>query len=134
MKNKSHTENENIDIATVATAQKLLEETDTDSRTRTYTKPLDITITILLCAWTVFQLYFSTIGVMSAVSLRAFHCVFLLFFTFLIYPATKKENRNRKVPRWFDFIFIAATVFAFGYLIMYYTRWLTPCLLLSIKI
>lgn len=110
------------DAAAAATAQKLLEETDTDSRTRKYTKPLDTAITILLCAWAVFQLYFSTIGVMSAVNLRAYHCVFLLVFTFLIYPATKKENRKRKLPRWFDFIFIAATVFSFGYLIMHYTQ------------
>ena len=70
-----------------AVAQKLLEEKDTDSRTRTYSGPMGKIITVLLCIWVGFQLYFSTVGMISAVNLRAFHCIFLLLFTFLRYPA-----------------------------------------------
>ncbi len=104
-----------------ALAQKLLEDTDTDSRTRVYTGPTEKVISILLCVWVVFQLYFNTVGVMSAVNLRAFHSIFLLLFAFLLYPAAKKENRKRRFPPVVDFFLIAFALFTFGYFIFHYT-------------
>ncbi|MCI9156180.1 MAG: TRAP transporter permease [Lawsonibacter sp.] len=103
-------------------AQELLEEKEAESRTRTYTGPMGTAITVLLCLWTVFQLYFSTVGLISAVNLRAIHCVFLLVFTFLLYPTYKKENRVRRLPPLWDWVLIALTVLSFGYLILNYTR------------
>lgn len=105
-----------------AKAQQLLEEKEAESRIRTYTGPMGTLLTILLCAWAVFQIYYTTFGVISAVNLRAFHCAFLLCFTFLLYPTYKKEKRLRKLPPVWDMFLIAATVFTFGYLIMNYTR------------
>ncbi len=67
-------------------AQALLEEKEAESRTRTYSGPMGTAVTVLLCIWTVFQLYFTSVGAISAVNLRAFHCIFLLCFTFLLYP------------------------------------------------
>ncbi len=78
-----------------AKAQKILEEKEADSRMRTYTGPLGRAVAVLLCVWTAFQLYFTTIGAISAVNLRAIHCIFLLVFTFLLFP-TFKETRKRK--------------------------------------
>ena len=72
-----------------AKAQQLLEEKEAESRTRTYTGPMGTAVTVLLCVWTAFQLYFSTIGPISAINLRAAHCIFLLAFTFLLYPTCK---------------------------------------------
>ncbi|MBQ7159876.1 MAG: TRAP transporter permease [Treponema sp.] len=103
------------------TAQKLLEETDTDSRTRTYKGVSGIAVTVLLCVWTAFQLYFSTFGVISAVNLRAFHCMFLLLFTFLLYPAHKKENRIRRIPPVYDIVLIVLAVGSFAYFVLNYT-------------
>lgn len=103
-------------------AQELLEEKEAESRIRTYSGPMGTLLTILLCAWAVFQIYFTTFGVMSAVNLRAFHCAFLLCFTFLLYPTYKKEKRLRKLPPVWDIFLIAATIFTFGYLILNYTR------------
>jgi len=103
-------------------AQKLLEEKDSESRTRTYIGPMGTAITVLLCAWAAFQLYFTTFGVISAVNLRAFHCIFLLAFTFLLYPTYKKERRLRKLPPVWDLALIALSVLTFGYLILNYTR------------
>lgn len=103
-------------------AQKLLEEKDSESRLRTYTGPMSIVITILLCVWTGFQLWFSTFGVMSAINLRAFHCIFLMTFTFLLYPSYKKQKRTIKFPPVVDLILIAAAAFTFGYLITHYTE------------
>ena len=50
-----------------AKAQKILEEKEADSRMRTYTGPLGRAVAVLLCVWTAFQLYFTTIGAISAV-------------------------------------------------------------------
>ncbi|MCR5723987.1 MAG: TRAP transporter permease [Treponema sp.] len=107
--------------STEATAQQLLEETDTDSRTRTYRGPAGIAVTVLLCIWTAFQLYFSTVGVISAVNLRAAHSIFLLLFTFLLYPAHRRENRIRRLPPLYDIALILLAVFTFGYLMLHYT-------------
>ena len=103
-------------------AQKLLEEKDSESRTRTYSGPMGTLITILLCFWTLFQLYFNTFGVISAVNLRAFHCIFLLCFTFLLYPTYKKERRRRSLPPVWDLALVVLRIRAFGYLIHNYTR------------
>ncbi len=103
-------------------AQELLEEKESDSRIRTYTGPMGTAVTVLLCLWTLFQLYFTTFGVISAVNLRAFHCIFLLAFTFLLYPTYKKERRLRKLPPVWDMALIALTIITFGYIILNYTR------------
>ena len=103
-------------------AQKLLEEKESESRTRTYSGPMGTAITVLLCAWAVFQLYFTTFGVISAVNLRAFHCIFLLSFTFLLYPTYKKERRARRLPPVWDLALIVLSILTFGYLILNYTR------------
>ncbi len=103
-------------------AQKLLEEKEAESRTRTYTGPVGAAVTVLLCLWTVFQLYYSTIGLISAVNLRAIHCIFLLAFTFLLYPTYKKERRVRRLPPVWDMVLIALSAAFFGYLILNYTR------------
>lgn len=101
-------------------AQELLEEKDSESRLRTFSGPVGIAITVLLCVWTAFQLWFSTFGAISAINLRAFHCIFLLTFTFLLYPSHKKELRTRKFPPIYDLVLIALSIFTFGYLIFNY--------------
>jgi len=82
-----------------AKAQKILEEKEADSRMRTYTGPLGRAVAVLLCVWTAFQLYFTTIGAISAVNLRAIHCIFLLVFTFLLFPTFKKEKRKKNASK-----------------------------------
>ena len=73
---------ESKDLPAQQKAQELLEEQDADFRMRVYTGPMNRLIIILLCVWTCFQLYFTTLGAISAINLRAFHCMFLLLFTF----------------------------------------------------
>ena len=104
------------------TAQRLLEEKEAESRVRTYMGPTGKVITVLLCVWTVIQLYYSTIGLISATSLRAIHTIFLLAFTFLLYPTYKKERRVRKLPPVWDIALIGLSVAVFGYLILNYDR------------
>lgn len=104
------------------TAKKLLEEKDSESRLRNYSGPMGIIVSVCLCLWTGFQLYYSTVGVISAINLRAFHCIFLLAFTFLLYPSFKSQKRNRKFPPVEDILLTGAGIFSFGYLILHYTE------------
>ncbi|MGI6694720.1 MAG: TRAP transporter permease [Christensenellales bacterium] len=103
-------------------AQALLEEVDTESRFRKYKGGWDKLIVVFSLIWVVFQLYFTTIGTMEAITFRAYHVLFLMLYCFMIYPAYKKENRKRKLPSIFDFVCMAAAIFVFGYLILNYTR------------
>ena len=103
-------------------ARKMLEDKDADSRMRIYEGPLGKAIIVLLCVWTAFQLYFTTIGAISAINLRAIHCIFLLLFTFLLFPTYKKEKRRRKLPPILDWVFILGSIGSFTYLILNYTR------------
>ena len=95
-------------------AQAMLEEKEADSRMRTYNGPMGKLIVGMLCLWTVFQLYFTTIGSISAINLRAFHCIFLLVFTFLLFPTYKKEKRIRTMPPLWDILCIVLSVGTFG--------------------
>ena len=65
---------------------------------RTYTGKTHIVITVLMILWVVFQLWFSTFGIMASASLRASHCLFLLLFAFLLYPARKNGESNLTRP------------------------------------
>lgn len=105
-----------------AKAQQLLEEKEAESRMRNYHGFMGKAIVGLLCLWTIFQLYFTTVGAISAINLRAFHCMFLLTFTFLLFPTYKKEKRKRSLPPIWDIAFIIAGLGAFGYLVLNYTR------------
>ena len=87
---------------------------------RVYKGKTDTAITVLMVCWVAFQLWFSTFGIMSAVILRACHCLFLLMFTFLLYPPVRKENRELNRPPVTDLVLIATAFFAFGYLILTY--------------
>lgn len=113
-------ENEYADIE--QKAQALLEEKDSEARMRTYTGLFGKIVTVGLCVWTLFQLYYNTIGAISAINLRAFHCIFLLVFTFILYPMHKKERRKRALPNPIDMLLIAASIGTFGYLIVNYDR------------
>ena len=89
---------------------------------RVYKGKTDTAITVLMVCWVVFQLWFSTFGIMSAVILRACHCLFLLMFTFLLYPPVKTTpiDRGPDHPPVYDILLIATAFFAFGYLIFTY--------------
>lgn len=89
---------------------------------RTYTGKTKILITALMVLWVVFQLWFCTFGIISSVNLRAFHCMFLLMFAFLLYPSSKKQKTELSRPKVVDIILIAIAVIAFGYLIVRYTE------------
>lgn len=89
---------------------------------RVYSGKTNTVITVLMVIWVIFQLWFSTFGIISAINLRAIHSLFLLMFTFLLYPPVKKQDQDLKHPQAADIILIAMAFFAFGFLILEYTE------------
>ena len=118
MSKEKASQTENLD----AKAQQLLEEKEAEARMRTYTGPMAKILVLLLCVWTIFQLYFTTLGAISTINLRAIHCIFLLLFTFLLFPTYKKEKRVRSLPPLWDILLIILGTGSFGYLILNYDR------------
>lgn len=79
-------------------------------------------VVVLLIIWTVFQVYFTTFGAISAINLRAFHCLFLLLFTFLLFPVTRKSLKQRRYPSLLNLLLIALSIFCILYLVIYFPR------------
>lgn len=79
-------------------------------------------VVVLLIIWTVFQVYFTTFGAISAINLRAFHCLFLLLFTFLLFPVTRKSLKQRRYPSLLNLLLIALSIFCILYLAIYFPR------------
>ena len=111
------------DAAEEARAQALLEEKDSELRFRQYSTTFwKKALAGLLIVFSLFQMYASLMGTFDAMSLRTWHILFLLTLSFLLYPSWKKEKRNRRMPTIFDWLCVAAGIFAFGYLLLNYTE------------
>ena len=92
------------------------------SKLRCYTGRTALILTVLLVIWSVFQIYFTTFGAISAINLRASHCLFLLLFTFLLFPSYRKEGRNRHLPPVIDLILIVLSFICIFYLMYNYPK------------
>lgn len=106
-----------------ADVQEILEEKERELRTRKYIGPFTKVITIITIIWSLFQLYVNSFGVLDAIRLRGWHIIFLILMTFLLYPAYKKEKRERSLPTVFDLICLALGIGSFGYLLVNYNSY-----------
>jgi len=102
-------------------AQQLLDEKEPDSKLRTFTGPLGSLTTILFLVWAAFQVVANSFGIIDAMALRTWHLLFLLGFTFLLFPTYGKEKRKRALPPVWDLVLLGITFFTFWYLLHYYT-------------
>lgn len=105
-----------------ALAQTLVEEKDSESRTRMFSGPWANIVSALALAFSLFQLAASTFWTLDAITLRAVHILFLLTLSFLLYPALRREQRQRRAPTLYDALCICAGLFSFGYLVLNYTN------------
>jgi len=101
-------------------AQELLDKKESDSKLREYSGPLGTVITGLFLLWSVFQVYANTIGIIDAMSLRTWHLLFLMLFTFLLFPTYPSENRKRALPPVWDMVLLAILGVSFAYLLKNY--------------
>lgn len=102
-------------------AQQILEEKDSEARTRSYTGVWAAIVSTVAVVFALYQLSIATWLVLDAMTLRAWHIIFLLTLAFLLYPALRRGKRRLKWPSFYDFLCMAVGYFAFGYLILNYT-------------
>lgn len=94
------------------------EKVDEASRMREFKGIMGNILTVLFLVWFMFQMYFSSYGVLEAVKLRGITLGFLLITAFILYPGGKKSEINTKFPPVMDMILILLTLFSIGYLII----------------
>jgi TRAP transporter 4TM/12TM fusion protein len=103
-------------------AQALLEEKEPDGKLRVYKGFLGSFVTILFLIWAAFQIYTNTFGVIDAIKLRAAHLLFLLVFTFLLFPTFKQERLSRTLPPFWDIALVVISLLVFGYILINYPQ------------
>lgn len=94
-----------------------------ESRLRRYTGPMKMAITIFAIVWSLFQIYYSSFGVLDAMIFRGSFLGFLLVMIFLLVPARKKDEKIRSLPTWWDLLCIAGSVLSVAYLILNYNAY-----------
>lgn len=102
-------------------AQKILEEKDAEARTRSFAGAWAIVVSIVAVVFALYQLSIATWLVLDAMTLRAWHIIFLLTLAFLLYPALRKGRRRISHPSLYDILCALTGYFGFGYLILNYT-------------
>lgn len=102
------------------TSQELIEKVDSESRIRNYVGETAKIVTGIAIIWSLFQLFSAGSGIFDAITLRSWHLLFLLIMTFLLYPISKKSNRNIRYPSVVDVICILLSIISIGYLLLNY--------------
>ncbi len=105
-----------------ALAQSLLEEKEHEPRLRSYSGPMGRVISVLAALWSLWQIWATLGGRLDAMTLRSWHIIFLFTFAFLLYPAYRRQRRQRRFPGITDALLIGLSIAAFGYMIRYYTE------------
>ncbi|MFS0576630.1 TRAP transporter permease [Sporosarcina sp. 179-K 3D1 HS] len=105
---------------TAETGEELVEKVDSEMRFRKYVGKTAVVVSAIAVIWSIFQLYAAGTGVLDAITLRGWHLLFVLVMVFLLYPARKKEKAGRTAPTVLDFLFIALSIAALGYLLLNY--------------
>jgi TRAP transporter 4TM/12TM fusion protein len=98
----------------------LVEKVDSEFRVRTYLGKTAKAVTAVAVIWSIFQIFSAGAGIFDAITLRAWHMMFLLVVTFLLYPATKKGKRTLTFPSVIDMICILLSIASTGYLLASY--------------
>lgn len=98
----------------------IVEKVDSEFRVRTYIGKGAKFLTAIAVIWSVFQLFAAGSGAFDAITLRAWHMMFLLVVTFLLYPARKNSKRTLKLPPVFDVICMLLSIASTGYLLYSY--------------
>ncbi|CAM3768191.1 TRAP transporter permease [Mesobacillus thioparans] len=99
----------NEEILSQEKQQELLEKYDPEAATRKLAGKMGWIVFFGLLAFSVFQLYTSIFGVLTAQLQRSIHLGFALALIFLLFPASKKNIRSKKVA-WYDLLLAVVAV------------------------
>ncbi|WP_449622521.1 TRAP transporter permease [Robertmurraya sp. Marseille-Q9965] len=105
----------NGEILSQEDQQKLLEKYDPEAGTRKLKGIIGWIVFFGLLAFSLFQLYTSIFGVLTAQLQRSIHLGFALALVFLLFPARKKDRGIKNKPTWFDIILAIASIVVGAY-------------------
>ncbi|MDA3129455.1 TRAP transporter permease [Aliibacillus thermotolerans] len=103
-------------------SDQIAEKAASDFKMREYVGKAAYIVTVLAIIWSIFQIYAAGTGVLDAMRLRAWHMMFLLTMTFLLFPAFRKKGGTVRFPTFFDVICILLTIVVFGYFLVNYSE------------
>ncbi|WP_108670758.1 TRAP transporter permease [Peribacillus acanthi] len=89
--------------------QELLEKYDPEAGTRKLSGSMGWIVFIGLLAFSLFQLYTSLFGVLTAQLQRSIHLGFALALVFLLFPARRKNLKKNRVA-WYDILLAGAAI------------------------
>jgi TRAP transporter 4TM/12TM fusion protein len=95
--------------------QQLLEKYDPEAGTRKLKGAMGWVVFLGLLAFSLFQVYTSVFGVLTAQLQRTIHLGFALALIFLLFPARKKDIGRKHKVAWYDMILAAASVVVGAY-------------------
>lgn len=104
----------NHDTLTLEQQQELMEKYDPEAASRKLKGIIGTIVFILLLTFSLFQLYTSIFGVLTAQLQRSIHLGFALALIFLLFPARKKNLSKNKVT-WFDILLALLAVVVGAY-------------------
>ncbi|MDX9917086.1 MAG: TRAP transporter permease [Gudongella sp.] len=96
----------------------LMEEFDKDtSKLRKLGGPVGLFVTVLAIAMSLFHLYTAGFGTLLSFKQRSLHIIFAFVIGFLLFPATKKSDKNKASI--LDFVFAGLVLVVFGYIFFF---------------
>lgn len=96
-----------------------MEEIDSESCTKSYSGIIGKLITLIAIAFSLFQIYTASFGVMDAQIQRAIHLSFGLVLVFLLYPSRKSWRRDGKL-HFIDLVLAVVGGIAPAYIVINY--------------
>ena len=103
------------DALTEQQQQELLEKYDPEAGSRKLTGIVAWIAMLGLLAFSLFQVYTSVFGVLTAQLQRSIHLGFALALIFLLFPARKRDRGKKHHVAWYDFILAAGSVLVGAY-------------------
>ena len=103
------------DALTEQQQQELLEKYDPEAGSRKLTGIVAWIAMLGLLAFSLFQVYTSVFGVLTAPLQRSIHLGFALALIFLLFPARKRDRGKKNHVAWYDFILAAGSVLVGAY-------------------
>lgn len=95
-----------------------LTEIDRESKYRNFGGIQNKILTVVLAVFSLFQLYASISGMVPQQILRYVHLGFAICLAYIMYPSTKKSDRNKMNP--LDFLFAGLFICVIGYFLVNY--------------
>ncbi|WP_323720477.1 TRAP transporter permease [Acetomicrobium sp.] len=101
----------------------IMRQYDAEARYRVLKGWQNMLIFAVAAAMSLFHLYTAGFGQLLAMKQRAVHLAFVLFLTYLLYPATKKSSID-KIP-WYDFVLAVIAAYTSLYLVIHFDEMIT---------